>query len=91
MNESETTYKELVGHFVATARAHHEATGGVNPGWAEWYAERLIDDVNAVVPTEMTIKELTRWLEEADRRYRSQDQDKSWPKAYAEWLLDDFD
>jgi hypothetical protein len=37
---------ELEGYLVTTAKAHHKATGGVNPQWAEWYAEHLITDVN---------------------------------------------
>ncbi len=83
------TYRTLVGYFVAAARAHHEATGGVNPQWAEWYAEHLIDDVNDTLDSHMGIDELAEWLVEADRRYRGEDQELSWPKAYASWLLPD--
>jgi hypothetical protein len=80
-------FDELVGALVTTARAHHAATGGPNPRWAEWYAEHLIDEVNRILDAQMSIVELTAWLEEADRRYRGADQEMSWPKAYATWLL----
>lgn len=86
MADSES-FDALVGSFIATAKAHHTATGGVNPQWASWYAERLVDDVNGILETEMTVAELTDWLTEADLRYRATDQTVSWPKAYATWLL----
>ena len=88
MTESEG-FDALVGRLVATARAHHEATGGVNPQWADWYASKLVDDVNEVRGDVMTATELSEWLVEADRRYRDEDQSMSWPKAYATWMLAD--
>ena len=78
---------ELVGYLITTAKAHHEATGGVNPQWAEWYAERLVGDVNRVLNAEMSVDELAEWLIGADRRYREEGPELSWPKAYASWLL----
>lgn len=86
MDESET-HKALVGYLITTARAHHEATGGANPNWAEWYAARLVDDVNNATGSQMSTADLAEWLVAADRRYRSEDQEVSWPKAYASWLL----
>lgn len=81
------TYHELIGHFIETAKAHHEATGGVNPQWANWYAERLIEPVRDLVDRNMELDALVAWLEEADRRYREEEPEVSWPKAYAGWLL----
>lgn len=79
----------LVEHLKETARAHHEATGGVNPAWAEWYAEHLIDDVKELSKREMTVQELSVWLADADRRYRAEPPEMSWPRAYATWLLEE--
>ncbi len=76
-----------MGYLITTADAHHEATGGVNPQWAGWYAEHLIGDVNRVLDADMSVEELAAWLIEADRRYREEDPEMSWPKAYASWLL----
>lgn len=84
----EQTHHDLVGLLIATAQGHHRETGGVNPQWARWYAEHLVDDVNRVAGREMTVEELTAWLAEADRRYREQEPEQSWPKAYASWLLE---
>ena len=36
----------------------------------------------------MDVGELENWLIDADRRYREEPQTRSWPKAYATWLLD---
>lgn len=90
MSESDP-FEEVVGHLVATARAHHAATGGTNPQWARWYAEHLIDELNSTLHSDMDVEELERWLVEADRRYRDQSQTTSWPKAYATWLITDHE
>ncbi len=78
----------LVDHLITTAQAHHAATGGLNPQWADWYAERLVDEVNDALNTEVSIDDLAAWLGEADRRYQEESPEMSWPKAYAEWLLE---
>lgn len=78
---------ELMGYLITTANAHHEVTGGVNPQWAEWYAGDLIGDVNRVLDADMSVDELAEWLIGADRRYREEGPEMSWPKAYASWLL----
>lgn len=88
--EERDQFVELVGHLVATARAHHSATGGDNPDWAHWYAERMLDDVNATLATSVEFHALAHWLLDADRRYRSDDQEEGWPKAYARWMIEDF-
>ena len=65
------SFDDIVGHLVATAKAHHAATGGVNPQWAKWYAEHLVDDLNEALGSNMEVGELESWLIEADRRYRN--------------------
>ena len=82
-------FDEIVGYLVATAAAHHAATGGVNPQWAGWYATNLVDDLNSVFSSEIEVDELADWLAEADHRYRNEPQTSSWPKAYATWLIED--
>ena len=83
-------FDEIVGYLVATAKTHHAVTGGVNPEWARWYAEHLIDDLSSVLSSEIEIDELADWLAEADDRYRSDPQTSSWPKAYAAWLIEEY-
>jgi hypothetical protein len=81
------TPRDLVGILIRTAKAHHAATGGVNPDWPSWYAEHALDEINELLDYEMSVTELASWLEEADRRYRVEEPEESWPKAYATWLL----
>ena len=83
-------FDEIVSHLVATAKAHHAATGGVNPEWAHWYAEHLVDDLNSVLSSDIEADELADWLAGADRRYRSEPQTSSWPKAYSVWLIEKY-
>lgn len=80
-------FSQITHHLVSTAQAHHEATGGVNPHWARWYAEHLVEDLNDVLRSDMDVDELADWLTGADRRYQEEPQDHSWPKAYAAWLI----
>lgn len=82
-------YKSLVGLFIETARAHHQATGGVNPQWAEWYAHRMIDSLREITGSGITEVELRDWLIAADVRYNTEPQSQGWPKAYAEWMSDE--
>ena len=88
MNEPDRTY-ELMGVLVETSRAHHAATGGPSPVWANWYAEHALDEVNRLVGAEMTTADLADWLTAADRRYTEEGPDLSWPRAYATWLLEE--
>lgn len=80
-------HHEVVSLLINAAKAHHDATGGPNPRWAEWYAEHTVDDLNQVLGSEMTFTELAEWLAWADMRYREETPEESWPKAYASWLL----
>ena len=75
--------------MVRTAQAHHAATGGVNPQWAEWYAEKMVDELNQAQSRQWSTSDLAAWLTAADERYRSSDQDVSWPHAYADWMLEE--
>jgi hypothetical protein len=89
MEQSESR-DELVGYLIETAKAHHAATGGVNPQWARWYAEHLLDDLSSNLDADMDLDQLESWLIAADERYRQEPQDVSWPKAYAAWLREDY-
>lgn len=84
----ETTHRDLVVILTRTAKAHHGATGGDNPDWPTWYAEHAVDEINELVDDEMSVTELADWLEAADRRYRTEKPEESWPRAYATWLLE---
>ncbi len=81
------THPDLVAILTRTAKAHHAATGGPNPDWPSWYAEHAVDEINELLGDEMGVSELADWLEAADRRYRAEEPEESWPRAYATWLL----
>jgi hypothetical protein len=85
------TAHQLTGLFITTAKAHHAATGGVNAQWAEWYADRLHADLNRLVGTDLTVDQIADWLTRADVRYRAEEPDVSWPKAYTAWFLAEVD
>jgi len=78
-------------HLLAqTAREHHESHGSdPSPRWAEWYATRLQREMAPFVGFEPTVEEITGWLQEADEKYRAEDDpDLHWPAYYAELILD---
>jgi hypothetical protein len=86
---SETTiHRDLRRLLGDTARAHHAATGGPDPQWARWYAEYLDDQIGSVLGSTPSVDTLTDWLTRADARYRSEEQEESWPSAYATWFLE---
>ena len=84
---SKSTAEELKKLLKATARAHHEATGGTNAGWAEWYAEHLRDAINPLIGANPTVEEITAWLTAADIEYRAEERDVSWPRYYASFIV----
>ena len=84
---SETTDEELKELLKATARAHHEATGGTNAGWAEWYAEHLRDTIGSLIGAKPSVEEIAGWMTAADIEYRAEERDVSWPRYYARFVL----
>lgn len=85
---SDSNLEEIKELLKSVARAHHEATGGVNAGWAGWYAERLRDPLLPLVDGGPSIDEIAAWLTEADLEYRSEERNVSWPRYYARFILD---
>lgn len=60
-----------IGELVqSVAEAHHQAfieVDGADPDWPIWYAEHLVDDLNALLGASMTTSELVYLLISADR------------------------
>ena len=79
--------EELKELLKSVARAHHEATGGVNAAWAEWYAEHLVDPIGPVIGANPSVEQIADWLTAADAEYRSEERDVSWPRYYAHFIL----
>jgi len=84
---SDTTAEELKELLKTTARAHHEATGGINAAWAEWYAEHLREPIRPLLGTAPSVEEIAGWLTAADIEYRAEERDVSWPRYYARFIL----
>jgi hypothetical protein len=86
--ESITQLGRLLG---AAARDHHEVHGGEPaPEWADWYAGWLKGKIDPFVGFEPTVDQITQWLQDADRRYRSEEPEVKWPYFYAEQILDSY-
>lgn len=76
----------------SAGRAHHEAVGGPNPGWPQWYAKFLVDnDIADHVGFQPTVDEVADWLKRADAMHRAEAPEQPWPPYYAEVILDDLD
>ena len=90
MTKDSPLYGELVHLLVGTAKAHHEATGGANPDWAIWYAERVAPEANRLLGVSRPVEDWADWLTGADERYQREEPDLSWPRSYAIWLLEEF-
>lgn len=84
---SEAKVEELKELLKSVARSHHEATGGVNAAWAEWYAEHLQDPIGPVIAANPSVEQIAEWLTAADVEYRSEERDVSWPRYYAQFIL----
>jgi hypothetical protein len=84
---SDTTIEELKELLKSVARAHHEATGGVNAAWAEWYANNLRDAIGPLLGSNPSVEEIAAWLTAADTEYRAEARNVSWPRYYASFIL----
>jgi hypothetical protein len=82
--------RQLARLLAATARAHHEATGGINDDWAAWYAEHMSGEIDALVGFSPPIEDVSSWLSEADERHGAEAPDDRWPAFYAQLILEEF-
>ena len=84
---SDSIAEELKELLKTVSRAHHEATGGINAAWAEWYAEHLHESIGPLLGTNPSVEEIAGWLTAADIEYRSEERDVSWARYYARFIL----
>ena len=76
-----------------SGQAHHQAfltTDGDDPEWPSWYAEYLLDDLNALLGSQFSRDQLANLLIELDRSHKRNAFDTEWPKFYAEFLVSRF-
>lgn len=70
--------------------AHHQAyieTDGDDPDWPIWYAEYLLDRLNALLGATLTRTQLIVLLVELDQLQRGEDPPADWPVFYAEQIV----
>ena len=80
-------HRGLTRLLASTARAHHEATGGVDEAWVDWYARHLEGGVDEFVGFSPSVDEIRDWLLSADEEHRRTDPDGRWPPLYASLIL----
>lgn len=80
----------LVALLRQSGPAHHQAyieTDGDDPDWPIWYAEFLLDRLNALLGKALTKTQLIVLLVELDQLQRSEDPAGDWPAFYAEQIM----
>jgi hypothetical protein len=79
--------RDLADLFAVTGRAHHAAfteTDGVDPGWAEWYANHLGTRLREDYAFSGTDGDLAAWLRATDEAHRAAGGGVPWPSFYAD-------
>ena len=84
----DSRYDDLRHLLVAAAHAHHAVYGGPNEHWARWYAEWMYGELLRFTDSSPSVDTVEAWLSEADRRYRAEEPEGSWPGHYATWIIE---
>lgn len=82
--------EKLARLLAETNDAHREAfasTGGANPDWPEWFAERLEAPLSEVFGKELERGAIAGLLEEAEQEHLMTAPGREWPPYYAEFLI----
>lgn len=70
--------------------AHKEAfaeSGGSNPEWAHWFAEKIEERLNEALGADLDRQTIARLLEEAEQEHLITAPGREWPGYYAEFLI----
>ncbi len=82
--------KTVAARLREAGRAHHQAfieTDGDDPSWPDWYADYLINDLNALLRERLSLAQLRDLLIELDRSQRQSDPKGDWTRFYADRLV----
>ena len=89
-----TATPESIGQLIhSVAEAHHQAfiaTDGADPDWPIWYAEHLVDDLNAMLGSSMTQSELIYLMISAEREQAARAPGGNWPAYYGRFFVDRY-
>lgn len=70
--------------------AHAEAfadSGGSNSEWPSWFAERVEEQLNEILGTDLDRQAIATLLEEAEQEHLITSPGRDWPGYYAEFLI----
>lgn len=84
--------QELEVLFIEAGNAHHRAfyaTNGEDADWARWYADYLLERINALLNGKWTVVELAEILVKVEEQRKSPGVG-DWPKFYAEYFVRQF-
>lgn len=90
---AETDVQELADLFREAGRAHHEAfvdAGGADPEWPLWYAEHLLDKLNAHLGARMSKSELVYLLVSADCEQKTLAPGGDWHAYFARFFAERY-
>lgn len=89
--EREARIEGLRALLAETAHAHHEATGGPNANWADWYGEYLHGKIDAYVGSSPDMATISGWMIAAEKRHESEEPENNyWPTVYARYIVEDY-
>lgn len=86
--------REIKHMLINTVQHHHqyqeEQLGGeYNLGWADWYAEFLLENgLEEVWGREISAEELAAVLNKLDEEYNSEEREENWPTYYAARMVE---
>lgn len=86
-------HEHLVGQFIQTGQAHHQAfldTNGTDPEWPIWYAGILQEPLSEVLKTPFTRSQLVYCLMDADFEHTARDPESDWPSFYADQFIERY-
>lgn len=85
-----TDYGRLARLLKETGKDHHEAfahVDGEDPGWAEWYAERMHAEFENIVGKSIGAAGLADLLDRFEELQEQEAPDDHWAEYYARKLL----
>jgi len=72
----------------AAAHAHHDATGGPDHDWANWYARFLEHEMEPSLGIDPSVDDMASLLRIAADKHRDETDHLPWPSYYAELILE---
>jgi NAD(P)H-hydrate epimerase len=84
---------ELQELLLITGQAHHKAfaaTDGVDPDWALWYADHMVERLNVLLDADLTRSDIVYLLVGLSHEQPGLAPGASWPRYYARSLAERY-